>query len=119
MNLYGYLVRENILYTSKEAIYFSNVFFAMIRYYAIKVSMELAIEKNTKFEGFEKSEYAKGRESDVLSKYYNNSYLPQTEKVAKLFEGIYIPTIKDWTKLLDKVKVNVIYNAYLTAIAPT
>ncbi len=119
MNLHGYLVRENILYTSKEAIDFSNVFFAMIRYYAIKASMELAIEKNTKFEGFEKSEYAKGRESDVLSKYYNNSYLPQTERVAKLFEGIYIPTIKDWTNLLDKVKVNGIYNAYLTAIAPT
>ncbi|WP_373600307.1 class 1b ribonucleoside-diphosphate reductase subunit alpha [Paraclostridium bifermentans] len=119
MNLHGYLVRENILYTSKEAIDFSNVFFAMIRYYAIKASMELAIEKNTKFEGFEKSEYAKGRESNVLSKYYNNSYLPQTERVAKLFEGIYIPTIKDWTNLLDKVKVNGIYNAYLTAIAPT
>jgi ribonucleoside-diphosphate reductase alpha chain len=119
MNLHGYLVRENILYTSKEAIDFSNVFFAMIRYYAIKASMEIAIEKNTTFEGFEKSEYAKGKESSVLSKYYNNSYLPKTEKVAKLFEGIYIPTTKDWSNLLDKVKENGLYNAYLTAIAPT
>ncbi|MDO7205961.1 hypothetical protein Q5M85_19630 [Paraclostridium bifermentans] len=54
MNLHGYLVRENILYTSKEAIDFSNVFFAMIRYYAIKASMELSIEKKTTFDGFEK-----------------------------------------------------------------
>lgn len=119
MNLHGYLVRENILYTSEEAIEFSNVFFAMIRYYAIKASMEIAIEKNTTFDGFEKSEYAKGQASSVLSKYYNNSYLPKTNKVSKLFEGIYIPTPKDWADLLDKVKENGIYNAYLTAIAPT
>lgn len=119
MNLHGYLVRENILYTSKEAIDFSNVFFAMIRYYAIKASMELSIEKKTTFDGFENSEYAKGIKSKVLSKYYTESYLPKTDKVKSLFEGIYIPTTKDWSNLLDKVKENGIYNAYLTAIAPT
>ncbi|WP_025161939.1 class 1b ribonucleoside-diphosphate reductase subunit alpha [Paraclostridium bifermentans] len=119
MNLHGYLVRENILYTSKEAIDFSNVFFAMIRYYAIKASMELSIEKKTTFDGFENSEYAKGIKSKVLSKYYTESYLPKTDKVKSLFEGIYIPTTKDWVNLLDKVKENGIYNAYLTAIAPT
>lgn len=119
MNLHGYLVRENILYTSKEAIDFSNVFFAMIRYYAIKASMELSIEKKTTFDGFKNSEYAKGIKSKVLSKYYTESYLPKTDKVKSLFEGIYIPTTKDWANLLDKVKENGIYNAYLTAIAPT
>ncbi|GAA0091125.1 class 1b ribonucleoside-diphosphate reductase subunit alpha [Paraclostridium bifermentans] len=119
MNLHGYLVRENILYTSKEAIDFSNVFFAMIRYYAIKASMELSIEKKTTFDGFENSEYAKGIKSKVLSKYYTESYLPKTDKVKSLFEDIYIPTTKDWANLLDKVKENGIYNAYLTAIAPT
>lgn len=119
MNLHGYLVRENILYTSKEAIDFSNVFFAMIRYYAIKASMELSIEKKTTFYGFENSEYAKGIKSKVLSKYYTESYLPKTDKVKSLFEGIYIPMTKDWSNLLDKVKENGIYNAYLTAIAPT
>ncbi|SCH32631.1 MULTISPECIES: class 1b ribonucleoside-diphosphate reductase subunit alpha [unclassified Romboutsia] len=119
MNLHGYLVRENMLYTSDEAREFSDVFFAMVRYYAIKASMEIAIEKGQTFEGFEKSEYAKGRESSVLSKYYINSYLPKAKKVIKLFEGIYIPTKEDWAKLLDDVKINGIYNAYLTAIAPT
>lgn len=119
MNLHGYLVREGILYTSDEAIDFADTFFAMIRYYSIKSSMELAIEHNKAFEGFEESEYAKGKESDVLSKYYTKSYLPKTDKVKALFKDIYVPTKEDWTNLLDKVKENGLYNAYLTAIAPT
>ncbi|UPA32326.1 class 1b ribonucleoside-diphosphate reductase subunit alpha [Terrisporobacter glycolicus] len=119
MNLHGYLVRENILYTSKEAVDFCNVFFAMIRFYAIKASMNIAIKRKETFVGFEKSEYAKGKDSEVLSKYYNESYLPKTDKIKELFEGIYVPTRKDWSKLLDEVKENGIYNAYLTAIAPT
>lgn len=119
MNLHGYLVRENVLYTSDEAIDFCNVFFAMIRFYAIKSSMKIAMERNKTFEGFEKSEYAKGKDSSVLRKYYDNSYLPKTEKIKDLFEKIYVPTKEDWSKLLDEVKKNGIYNAYLTAIAPT
>ncbi|HBE9528723.1 TPA: class 1b ribonucleoside-diphosphate reductase subunit alpha [Clostridioides difficile] len=119
MNLHGYLVRENILYTSDDAIDFSNVFFAMVRYYSIKASMKIAIERNQTFEGFDKSEYVKGRNSKVLSKYYEQSYLPKSEKVRVLFEGIYIPTKEDWTKLLDEVKEKGIYNAYLMAVAPT
>ncbi|EGT3847581.1 class 1b ribonucleoside-diphosphate reductase subunit alpha [Clostridioides difficile] len=119
MNLHGYLVRENILYTSDDAIDFSNVFFAMLRYYSIKASMKIAIERNQTFEGFDKSEYVKGRNSKVLSKYYEQSYLPKSEKVRALFEGIYIPTKEDWTKLLDEVKEKGIYNAYLMAVAPT
>ncbi|HGS9627551.1 TPA: class 1b ribonucleoside-diphosphate reductase subunit alpha [Clostridioides difficile] len=119
MNLHGYLVRENILYTSDDAIDFSNVFFAMVRYYSIKASMKIAIERNQTFEGFDKSEYVKGRNSKVLSKYYEQSYLPKSEKVRALFEGIYIPTKEDWTKLLDEVKEKGMYNAYLMAVAPT
>lgn len=119
MNLHGYLVRENILYTSEEAIDFCNVFFAMVRYFAIKASMNIAKERNKTFIGFEKSEYAKGKDSNILKKYYKNSYLPNTDKVKKLFEGIHIPTTKEWEALLDEVKVYGLYNAYLTAIAPT
>lgn len=119
MNLHGYLIKNNILYDSEYAVEFSSVFFAMMRYYAIKTSMNIAKERKETFEGFEKSEYAKGRKSDVLGKYYKKDYLPKTEKVAKLFEGMYIPTKEDWAKLLDEVKEVGIYNAYLMAIAPT
>ena len=118
MNLHGYLVREGIVYTSKEARDFANVFFAMIRFYAIKSSMELSKQRGA-FKGFKDSEYAKGIESDVLRKYYINDYTPQTDKVKNLFDGIEIPTKEDWYNLLTDVKKYGIHNAYLTAIAPT
>ena len=119
MNLHGYLMSKNILYTSEEALDFANVFFATVRYHAIKTSMKLAIEKGKTFVGFEKSEYAKGKNSDVLNKYYTQDFTPKTDKVKELFKGIEIPTKEDWANLLDDVKENGIYNAYLTAIAPT
>lgn len=119
MNLHGYLISQNIIYTSKEALDFANVFFAIVRYYAIKTSMKIAMEKGKSFEGFEKSEYAKGKDSEVLNKYYTQDFTPKTYKVKELFDGIKVPTKEDWAKLLDDVKENGMYNAYLTAIAPT
>lgn len=119
MNLHGYLMKNNLIYGSDESIEFCDVFFAMMRYYAIRASMNISKEKNTTFVGFEKSEYAKGSKSDVLGKYYKNDYLPKSQKVKELFEGMYIPTKEDWAKLLDEVKEVGIYNAYLMAIAPT
>ena len=119
MNLHGYLMSQNILYTSKEALDFANVFFATVRYHSIKTSMKLAMEKGKTFEGFEKSEYAKGKDSEVLNKYYTQDFTPKTYKVKELFQDIFVPTKEDWAKLLDEVKENGMYNAYLTAIAPT
>ncbi|MEG0843577.1 MAG: class 1b ribonucleoside-diphosphate reductase subunit alpha [Romboutsia sp.] len=119
MNLHGYLTREGILYTSKESIEFVDVFFAAIRYYAIQESMLIAIKKNKVFDGFEKSEYAKGRNSDLLKKYVEKDFLPISDKVKSLFYGIKLPTKEDWFNLLEEVQKNGIYNAYLTAIAPT
>jgi len=119
MNLHGYLMKNNIRYDSEEAVDFCRVFFAMMRYHAIRTSMNIAKERGKTFEGFEKSEYAKGRTSDVLGKYYENDYLPTMDKVADLFEGMTIPTREDWAKLLDEVAEVGIYNAYLMAIAPT
>lgn len=119
MNLHGFLMKSNITYESKEAIDFCDTFFAMMRYYAIRTSMNIAKEKSETFEGFEKSEYAKGGSSDVLGRYYTQDFLPKTEKVAALFEGMHVPTKEDWARLLDEVKEVGIYNAYLMAIAPT
>lgn len=119
MNLHGYLVREGISYTSETAREFASVFFAMIRFYAIRASMSLSFEKGKSFEGFENSEYAKGIESDVLRKYYETDFTPKSDRVKELFEGIYVPTKEDWKFLLDTVKDTGLYNAYLMAIAPT
>lgn len=119
MNLHGYLAKEEILYTSEEAKEFADVFFAMLRYYAIKSSMQISIEKKSKFKGFENSEYAKGVNSTVLNKYINNDYLPKSDRIKEIFKGIDIPNSNDWRELLNSVSKNGIYNAYLLAIAPT
>ncbi|MGR5954193.1 class 1b ribonucleoside-diphosphate reductase subunit alpha [Bacillus paranthracis] len=115
MNLHGYLAKNFISYESREAKDFANVFFAMMRFYALERSMELA-EEYSPFKHFEKSEYAKGT---ALTRYIEKSHAPKTDKVAKLFEGIYIPTQEDWERLNEQIMEHGIYSAYLLAIAPT
>lgn len=115
MNLHGYLASEGIPYISKESFDFSNVFFATMRFYALKQSMLIAKEKGA-FKYFEKSEYAKGT---ALTKYIEKDYLPVTDKVKELFEGMEVPTREMWKELSDDIQKYGIYNAYLMAIAPT
>jgi ribonucleoside-diphosphate reductase alpha chain len=114
MNLHGYLAKNMISYESREAKDFANVFFSMVRFYALLRSMELA-KQYTPFDHFEKSEYAKGT---ALTRYIEKSHKPRTGKVEKLFEGIYIPTQEDWKWLNDQIMKHGIYSAYLMAIAP-
>ena len=115
MNLHGFLAKNYIMYESKEALDFCNVFFMMVNFYSLERSMEIAIEKGETFKDFEKSEYANG---NYFEKYITKEYLPQTEKVKELFEGIHIPNIEDWKRLKEQVMKNGIYNAYRMAIAP-
>ena len=115
MNLHGYLAKNYIMYESKEALDFCNVFFMMVNFYSLERSMEIAIEKGETFKDFDKSEYANG---NYFEKYITKEYLPQTEKVKELFEGIHIPDIEDWKRLKEEVMKNGIYNAYRMAIAP-
>ena len=115
MNLHGYLAKNYIMYESREALDFCNVFFMMVNFYSLERSMEIAIEKGETFKDFDKSEYANG---NYFEKYITKEYLPQTEKVKELFEGIHIPNIEDWKRLKEQVMKNGIYNAYRMAIAP-
>ncbi len=115
MNLHGFLAKNYIMYESKEALDFCNVFFMMVNYYSLERSMEIAIEKGEVFKDFDKSEYANG---NYFNKYIKNEYLPKTEKVRELFEGIHIPTPEDWEKLKNNVMEHGVYNAYRMAIAP-
>ena len=115
MNLHGYLAKNYIMYESKEALDFCNVFFMMVNFYSLERSMEIAVEKSETFKDFDKSEYANG---NYFEKYITKEYLPQTEKVKELFEGIHIPNIEDWKRLKEQVMKNGIYNAYRMAIAP-
>ena len=46
----------------------------------------------------------------ILIKYLENEYLPQTDKVRELFEGIHIPTQDDWARLKEDVMKYGVYN---------
>lgn len=115
MNLHGFLAKNFIMYESKEALDFCNVFFMMVNFYSIQSSMEIARERSEAFVGFEKSEYANG---NYFAPYLLKDIEPQNAKVEKLFEGMSIPTVADWTTLMNEVKEFGLYHAYRLAIAP-
>ncbi|MDE1437628.1 class 1b ribonucleoside-diphosphate reductase subunit alpha [Bacillus licheniformis] len=116
MNLHGYLAQNGIAYESEEARDFANVFFALVNYWSLVRSMELAKETGSTFEGFEGSTYADG---SYFDKYVAGDFRPKTEKVAKLFEGVEIPERIDWVRLEDNVRKYGLYHSYRLAIAPT
>lgn len=115
MNLHGYLAKNFVMYESFEALDFANTFFMMVNFHSLETSMEIAKERNETFKGFDKSEYANGRYFDM---YLERDYLPQSDKVKEMFEGIHIPTIEDWQNLKEKVQEHGVYHAYRMAIAP-
>lgn len=116
MNLNGYLAKHHISYESEEAKDFVRTFFMMMNFYSLEKSMEIAKERGVTFNGFEQSDYANGTYFD---KYLAQDYLPRTEKVRKLFDGIYVPSPQDWAELKANVQKYGLYHAYRLAIAPT
>lgn len=115
MNLHGFFAKNFIMYESREALDFCNVFFMMVNYYSIEKSMEIARDKEETFKDFDKSEYAKGTYFD---KYTEHEYLPKTEKIKEIFEGVHIPAKEDWESLKEQVMKNGMYHAYRLAVAP-
>ncbi len=118
MNLHGYLAKNKIAYESNDAKEFARAFFAAMNFYSIEASMDMARERNMRFKGFEKSDYARGT---YFYKYIHEDYNPKSEKVKALFEeaGIQLPTKEDWFNLGNDVMTYGMYHAYRLAIAPT
>lgn len=127
MNLHGFLAKNKIQYGSKESIEFTDVYFMLLNYWTLVESNNISIERKKTFFEFEKSEYASGKYFDkYLPKiigYCNrdkkDSFTFQFEKIEKLFEGIFIPSLEDWRKLQESIKKHGLYNAYRLAVAPT
>ncbi|WP_396583080.1 class 1b ribonucleoside-diphosphate reductase subunit alpha [Bacillus sp. SG20033] len=122
MNLHGYLAQNGIAYESEEARDFANVFFALMNYWSLVRSMELAKETGSTYEGFEGSVYADGSYFDKYIEVLEDSFIdsdPKTEKVKNLFEGVRIPSFVDWANLRDNVLKYGLYHSYRLAIAPT
>ena len=90
MNLHGYLARERIHYGSDEGIDFTNIYFYTVLFHALRASNRIAIERGSKFGGFEKSKYASG---EFFDKYTEREWAPETERVRSIFAeaGIEIP----------------------------
>ncbi|WP_163093838.1 class 1b ribonucleoside-diphosphate reductase subunit alpha [Bacillus velezensis] len=116
MNLHGYLAQNGIAYESEEARDFANVFFALVNYWSLVRSNELAQQTDSTYEGFEGSTYADG---SYFDKYVAGDFRPKTEKVARLFEGVTIPDALEWRTLRVNVMMNGLYHSYRLAIAPT
>lgn len=116
MNLHGYFASVGIAYESKQAIEFSDVFFAAMNFYSIKRSNELAKDTGSVFRGFNESSYVDG---SYFNQYITNDFLPQSDAIAELFEGIKLPTRKDWEELAENVAKHGLYHSYRLAIAPT
>ena len=118
MNLHGYLASAGIPYESDDAIEFVDNFYSAIRYYALRTSMLHAKETGETFYKFEGSGYADG---SFFHDYLENKYPKEIEsdKVKEAFEGIQLPTRKDWERLAEDVQEYGLYNAYLLAQMPT
>lgn len=124
MNLHGFLARESIMYGSPEALDFTDMYFMTVAYHAYRASHELAVERGTRFVGFERSAYAKpAGAGNYFDKYTNGerSLAPKTGKIASLFarRGIHIPNEHDWRRLRDDIIRDGIFNQYLQAVPPT
>ncbi|EJF75464.1 class 1b ribonucleoside-diphosphate reductase subunit alpha [Bartonella alsatica] len=118
MNLHGFLAREQIYYGSPEAIDFTNIYFYIVTYHAIRASNLIARERQQIFAGFEKSAYADGR---FFEKYIEKEWKPQFALVQELFarNNIVIPDQKDWQELKNLVIEHGLYNRNLQAVPPT
>jgi ribonucleoside-diphosphate reductase alpha chain len=118
MNLHGYLARESVYYGSEEGVDFTNIYFYTVLYHALRASNRIAIERGSRFKGFENSKYASG---EFFDKYTERVWEPKTDKVRQLFADakIRIPDQDDWKRLKESVQTHGIYNQNLQAVPPT
>ena len=117
MNLHSALAVNQIHYGSEESIEFTDAYFRALKFYALKASNKLAIEKQELFFEFEKSEYADG--SYIRRKYIDvEEFEFKSNKVKEIFKNVKIPLRKDWEELNKSIMEYGLYNAYLLTIAP-
>ncbi|MFV8814468.1 class 1b ribonucleoside-diphosphate reductase subunit alpha, partial [Aerococcus urinaeequi] len=119
MGLHTALATNQIHYGSAEALELTDAYFMALRYYALKTSNQIAKERGESFFEFDQSAYADG--SYIRERYIDNQepFVFQSEKVAKLFDHIHIPTPDDWVALNQAIMADGLYNAYLLTVAPT
>lgn len=108
MNLHGYLAQQGIPYESDLAIEFADVFFSIVNYWTLVRSMEIAKERREVFKGFIGSKYDTG---EYFDEFIQRPAEIKSERIAKLFDGIFVPKSEDWRKLKADVKENGLYHS--------
>ena len=115
MGLHTFFSTHHMKYGSPESVEFTNLYFMLLNYWTLVESNNIAIERNETFYGFEKSKYADGTYFD---KYLTGKYVPQSDKMKDMFDGIYIPSVEDWEYLKESVMKYGLYNETRLAVAP-
>ncbi|MBU4692832.1 class 1b ribonucleoside-diphosphate reductase subunit alpha [Mycoplasma sp. CSL7491-lung] len=120
MNMHGFLARNEIYYSSEEALDFTNIFFYTVAYHAFKTSNKIAREVG-KFKSFDISEFANGEYLSKYTKCEPDKFTPKTQKIIDIFDKyhVQIPTQQDWVELDLKIRKYGLANSHLMAIAPT
>lgn len=124
MSFHSMCAKNKIRYGSEESLDLLNVYCMMMDYYSLDESMKIAVERNDKFYGFDRTDYKAKDEKEFGEYFYKNNRVtknvePITPKVKEIFKGIYIPTKEDWQRLAREVDKNGLYNSYRLSIAPT
>jgi ribonucleoside-diphosphate reductase alpha chain len=117
--LHQFFLTENMQYGDENSLDFTNIYFMIMNFYALKTSNALAKERGHKFFEFEKSKYA--RPEYLVNKYAPEAMHKPNENTKRIFEkyGITIPDFEDWSELAHSVAEHGLYNAYLQAVPPT
>ncbi|MHA8137902.1 class 1b ribonucleoside-diphosphate reductase subunit alpha [Lactobacillaceae bacterium Scapto_B20] len=115
MGLHSFLAKNHIEYGSDESIEFAGVYFMLLNYWTLKVSNQIAAERNETFNNFEKSKYADG---SYFDKYVEQDWGPKSDKVKELFDGIFVPTTEDWDELKQSIMKSGLYHQNRLAVAP-
>ncbi len=115
MGLHTYFAKNQMEYGSEESLEFTDVYFMLLNYWTLVESNNIAKERNESFDNFENSKYATGEYFDL---YINEEIKPSSDKVKELFDGIFIPTAKDWEELKQSIKEFGLYHQNRLAVAP-
>lgn len=117
--LHQFFLTEGMQYGDENSLDFTNIYFMVMNFYALKTSNAIARERGTKFFEFEKSKYAD--KQYLMDKYEPESMRVPNSNTQAIFDkyGIGIPSVLDWEELAEAIEEDGLYNAYLQAVPPT
>ncbi|MUO32821.1 class 1b ribonucleoside-diphosphate reductase subunit alpha [Enterococcus gallinarum] len=115
MGLHTYFAKNQMEYGSPESLEFTDLYFMLLNYWTLVESNNIAKERGEVFHNFEKSAYADG---SYFTDYITGEYQPKSDKIKALFDGVFIPSGKDWAALAEAVKKDGLYHQNRLAVAP-